>query len=56
MEQKKYGLFARTSKPYDEALEATKNALKAEGFGVLTEIDVKNTLQRPVSMQSGQHA
>ena len=51
MEQKKYGLFARTSKTYDEALEATKNALKAEGFGVLTEIDVKNTLQEKLGVE-----
>lgn len=46
MEQKKYGLFVTTDKPYDEALAATKEALKAEGFGVLTEIDVKDTMKQ----------
>jgi uncharacterized protein (DUF302 family) len=46
VEQKKYGLFVKTAKPYEEALAATKDALKAEGFGVLTEIDVKETMKQ----------
>ena len=40
MQQRTRGLFT-----YDEALTTTKDALKAEGFGVLTEIDIKETLQ-----------
>jgi len=46
VEQRKYGLFVTTDKPYDEALAATKEALKDEGFGVLTEIDVKDTMKQ----------
>ncbi|MGE0227311.1 MAG: DUF302 domain-containing protein [Dehalococcoidia bacterium] len=45
MEQRIYGLFVRTARPYDQALEAMKAALKDEGFGVLTEIDVQATMQ-----------
>ncbi len=31
--------------PYDEALEAVEAALKEEGFGILTRIDVRKTFQ-----------
>lgn len=31
--------------PYEEAVEKATTALKEEGFGVLTEIDVKSTLK-----------
>ena len=31
---------------YDSALEKAVEALKSEGFGVLTEIDVKKTLKK----------
>jgi uncharacterized protein (DUF302 family) len=39
-----YGIFKTTTKDYDQALAATKAALKEQGFGVLTEIDVKATM------------
>jgi len=41
-----YGLSRRLSLPYEEALPRVKDALKDEGFGVLTEIDVKETLRQ----------
>jgi uncharacterized protein (DUF302 family) len=34
--------------PLDEAIELTKAALKEEGFGVLTSIDVKATLKEKI--------
>ena len=46
MERRKYGMFVKTSRRYEEALEAVKAALKAEGFGVLTEIDVRETMKQ----------
>jgi uncharacterized protein (DUF302 family) len=32
--------------PYEQTIERAKEALKAEGFGVLTEIDVQATLKK----------
>jgi len=40
-----YGISRRVDLPYEEALQRTKDALKEEGFGVLTEIDVQKTLK-----------
>ena len=31
--------------PFDQAVEKTTAALKAHGFGIITEIDVRNTLK-----------
>ncbi len=39
------GFEIHMKKPYDKAIDLTKEALKAEGFGVLTEIDVKSTMK-----------
>ena len=46
MEYKKYGLFVRVKANYVQVLDTVRAALKAEGFGVLTEIDVKSTLKQ----------
>lgn len=35
---------------YDEALIKVREALQSEGFGVLTEIDVKSTLQQKLGV------
>jgi uncharacterized protein (DUF302 family) len=35
---------------YDQALVAVVDALKTEGFGVLTEIDIQNTLQNKLGV------
>jgi uncharacterized protein (DUF302 family) len=40
-----YTLTGTTSLPFDEAVTCTREALREEGFGVLTEIDVQATLR-----------
>src|SRR5512136_631317 len=44
------GLVVRLNKTYDEALTQVVAALKVEGFGVLTEIDVKETLKKKIDV------
>jgi uncharacterized protein (DUF302 family) len=41
----RYGLRAEVQLPYEIALERTRAALRDQGFGVLTEIDVKKTMK-----------
>ena len=48
--QAKYSISTRLSLPYDEALQRVKAALKEEGFGVLTEIDVQETLREKLQV------
>jgi uncharacterized protein (DUF302 family) len=43
-----YGFGTTVPLPYEAAIEKTKVALKQEGFGVLTEIDVKATLKEKI--------
>ena len=35
---------------FEEAIERVTNVLKEEGFGILTEIDVKNTLKKKLGV------
>jgi uncharacterized protein (DUF302 family) len=41
-----YGLRVRLDLPYAQTIERVTSALKEQGFGVLTEIDVKATLKK----------
>lgn len=45
------GIYVHLSVDYETALVQTVNALKAEGFGVLTEIDVKDTLKKKLDVE-----
>jgi uncharacterized protein (DUF302 family) len=43
--------FSKTvDMPFDAAVVATTEALKKHGFGVLTQIDVKDTLQKKIGV------
>jgi uncharacterized protein (DUF302 family) len=44
------GLSVRLNTNYETALVRTVEALKAEGFGVLTEIDVKETFKKKLDV------
>ncbi len=39
------------NRPFDEVLEATKSALADHGFGVLTEIDMQQTLRSKIDKE-----
>jgi len=45
-----YGYKKRTTQNYEEAIESVKSELAKEGFGVLTEINVKATLKKKLDI------
>ena len=51
MEETRYGLRADLNVPYEQALERAKAALQNEGFGVLTSIDVQQTLKQKLDRE-----
>lgn len=48
--QTKYGLRREVALPYPQAVERVREELGTEGFGVLTEIDVKATLKQKIDV------
>jgi len=50
IEQRTYGMRRYVSLPYADAVQRTREALQGEGFGVLTEIDVKATMKNKLDI------
>jgi uncharacterized protein (DUF302 family) len=50
MEQTAYGLRVVTPHPFDQAVTRATDALKAEGFGVLTTIDMQAKLKEKLGL------
>ncbi|MGZ3639113.1 MAG: DUF302 domain-containing protein [Ktedonobacterales bacterium] len=46
-----YGFGTVLNAPYEQAIVQVKEALKAEGFGVLSEINVKQTLKEKIGVE-----
>lgn len=51
MDETRFGLRVKVALPYEEAVERATAALKDEGFGVLTTIDVKQTLKQKLDAE-----
>ncbi len=50
-----YGITVRTALPFAEAAARVRDALKEQGFGVLTEIDVQATLREKLGQEMDQY-
>jgi uncharacterized protein (DUF302 family) len=49
-QQSKYGFSKTVAVPYEQAIEKTRAALQDEGFGVLSEIDIKEKLKEKLGV------
>ena len=45
-----YTMTTTLTRPYDETVAATRDALAEQGFGILTEIDLKSTLKKKLDV------
>jgi uncharacterized protein (DUF302 family) len=50
MSNSNYGYSKKMTTTFENAIEKTKEELKKEGFGVLTEIDLKETLKKKIDV------
>jgi uncharacterized protein (DUF302 family) len=47
----RYGIGVTVDLPYEQAVERTREELAKEGFGILTEIDVRATLRKKLDVE-----
>ena len=50
-----YGTTVHVDQPFDQAVEAVRAALGEQGFGVLTEIDVRATMKAKLDVDVPSH-
>lgn len=50
MSNSNYGYSKKMTTTFEKAIEKTKKELKKEGFGILTEIDIKTTLKKKIDV------
>lgn len=50
LEKTEVGFTMIVSLPFEEALSKVKSELKKEGFGILTEVDVKKTMKKKLDL------
>ena len=55
MESVEYGVGRYLDEPYEITLPRVVEALKAEGFGIITEIDVKETMKEKLDVDVPHH-
>ncbi|HEX9016594.1 MAG TPA: DUF302 domain-containing protein [Chloroflexota bacterium] len=55
MEVKNYGITVKVNLPYEEAVEKVRGTLKEEGFGILTEINVKETVKAKLGIDTDKY-
>ena len=51
MEDTRYGIRIQVQRPFAETLDRTTAALKAQGFGVITSIDMAGTLKEKLGRE-----
>jgi uncharacterized protein (DUF302 family) len=56
VDETRYGMRVELPVTYEEAIEKATAALKAEGFGVLTTIDVKQTIKQKLDKDFRKYA
>ncbi len=55
MRQVEYGMGRDLDEPFEDVLPRVREALKAEGFGVVAEIDVQRTMKEKLGIEGPPH-